>query len=256
METHTLGSEGGPGKRTNGNTGTAPGAYLTSGLYHHALYHYARAVELATEAGDPYCQATALGYAGMATAEHGHPNDGLKMTQAAQVAAWDIPPDDQWAVVVGESGKAAVEATLLADSATALALLGEHAEAGRAVARGRDLWTPTPADPFGDPDRNAARLELGRGRLDVAETLVVTSLRRWEGGRQISRTQTGVVLATIHVTAGEPRGLTLAHNVITGVARLGSVRVRSQLTPLAEALEARLSSDAKDLARTARQIAA
>lgn len=28
-ETHTPGSEGGPGKRTDGNTGTAPGAYLT-----------------------------------------------------------------------------------------------------------------------------------------------------------------------------------------------------------------------------------
>jgi hypothetical protein len=29
VETHTPGSEGGPGKRTGGNTGTAPGAYLT-----------------------------------------------------------------------------------------------------------------------------------------------------------------------------------------------------------------------------------
>ena len=28
-ETHTPGSEGGPGKRTGGNTSTAPGAYLT-----------------------------------------------------------------------------------------------------------------------------------------------------------------------------------------------------------------------------------
>ena len=28
-ETHTPGSEGGPGKRTGGNTDTAPGAYLT-----------------------------------------------------------------------------------------------------------------------------------------------------------------------------------------------------------------------------------
>ncbi len=29
-ETHTPGSEGGPGKRTGGNTSTAPGAYLTA----------------------------------------------------------------------------------------------------------------------------------------------------------------------------------------------------------------------------------
>ena len=31
-ETHTPGSEGGPGKRTGGNTSTAPGAYLTAQL--------------------------------------------------------------------------------------------------------------------------------------------------------------------------------------------------------------------------------
>jgi hypothetical protein len=40
-ETHTPGSEGGPGKRTGGNTGTAPGAYLTelqrSGQYPGAI---------------------------------------------------------------------------------------------------------------------------------------------------------------------------------------------------------------------------
>lgn len=231
-------------------------AGLDAGLYRHALYHFARGLELATQAGDAYCQALALGYAGLASIEHDHPDDGLKMLQAGQVAAWSIPTDDQRAVVVGECGKAAVEATLLADSATALALLGEHAAATRALATGRDLWTPTPADPFGDPDRDAARLELAAGRLDTAETLATASLRRWEGGRQISRTRTGVVLATIHVKAGEQQGLQLAHNAITGVAKLGSVRVRSQLTPLTEALEARPGNDYQELARMARQVAA
>ena len=231
-------------------------AAFDAGLYRPALHHYARALELAKQAGDAYCQAIALGYAGQASVEHGHPDDGLKMLQCAQVAAWGIPSDDQRAVVVGESGKAAVEATMLAGSATALALLGEHADAARALARGRDLWTPTPADPFGDPDRDAARLELQRGRLDVAEALTTASLRRWEGGRQLSRTATGVVLATIHVTAGEPRGMHLAHSAITSVSRLSGVRVRKQLTPLAEALEARPGSDARELARMARQVAA
>jgi transcriptional regulator with XRE-family HTH domain len=227
-----------------------------AGLDHHAMYHFARALELATEAGDAYCQALALGYAGLASIEDGHPNEGLKMKQAAQVAAWSIPADEQRAVVVGESGRAAVEACGLADSATALALLGQHAAAARMMARGRDLWTPTPADPFGDPDRDAARLELARGRLDVAETLAVASLRRWQGGRQLSRTQTGIVLATIHVQAGEQRGLQLAHGAITDVTKLGSVRVRRQLVPLAEALEARPGSGPRELARMARQVAA
>ncbi|HEU0089688.1 MAG TPA: hypothetical protein VFQ77_18915, partial [Pseudonocardiaceae bacterium] len=227
-----------------------------AGLYPHALHHYAAALELATDAGDPYCQALALGYAGLACIEHGHPNDGLKMNQVAQVAAWGIPSDEQRAVVVGESGKAAVEATLLADSATALALLGQHAEAARAVAKGRDLWTPTPADPFGDPDRTAAALELQRGRLELAHSLALASLRRWEGGRQLSRTKTGIVLAAIHVKAGDSRGLHLAHEAITNATKLTSVRTRRQLTPLVEALETRPGSDAKDLARKARQVAA
>ncbi len=178
------------------------------------------------------------------------------MVQVAQVAAWGIPPDDQRAVVIGEGGKVAVQASLLADTATALALLGEHNDAAKAVAKGRDLWTPTPADPWGDPDRAAARLEIVRGRLDVAETLAVASMRRWEGGRKICRTMTGIVLATVHVTAGEQRGLQLAHGAITDVTKLTSVRVRKKLLPLAEALEARPGSDARELARMARQVAA
>ncbi|MGH3925706.1 MAG: helix-turn-helix domain-containing protein, partial [Pseudonocardiaceae bacterium] len=94
------------------------------GLYRRALYHYARALELAIEAGDVYPQALALNYAGIATVEHGEPNEGLKLLQLGRVKAWDIPPEDQRAVVVGESGRAAVQATALAGSATALADLG------------------------------------------------------------------------------------------------------------------------------------
>ena len=42
---------------------------------------------LATAAGDPYLQALALACAGLATVEHGHPDDGLKMLQFAHVRA-------------------------------------------------------------------------------------------------------------------------------------------------------------------------
>ncbi|MCA1604227.1 MAG: helix-turn-helix domain-containing protein, partial [Acidobacteria bacterium] len=57
-------------------------AALDAGLYRHALYHFAQALELATEAGDAYCQAIALRYAGVASAEYGHPDEGLKMLQS------------------------------------------------------------------------------------------------------------------------------------------------------------------------------
>jgi hypothetical protein len=188
--------------------------------------------------------------------EHGKPNDGLKLLQLGRVKAWDIPPDDQRAVVVGENGRAAVEATALADSATAQADLGHLAAADTDMATARDLWRPTRSEPYGDLDRPAARLAMRRGRLDLAETLAVASVRRWEGGSAISRTQSGILLATIHVTAGEPDGLRLAHNAITSVPKLSSVRARRYLEPLIAALEARPGSDTKELGRMARQVAA
>jgi hypothetical protein len=52
-------------------------------------------------------------------------------------------------------------------------------------------------------------------------------------------THSGVVLATIHVRAGEPGGLALAHGAITAVAKLSSGRVRKRLLLLADALAAR-----------------
>lgn len=231
-------------------------AAFDAGLYKRAMCHYARALELATAAKDAYLQATALNYAGWATVEHGHPGDGLKMLQCAQVAAWRIPPDEKRAVVVGETGRAAVEAAGLVNATAALALLGELGTAGAWLAKGRELWTPTCTDPFGDLDRPGARLAFAGGRLDLAEQLAAASVRRWKGGSLTSRTQSGIVLATIHVKAGEPRGLQLAHDAITDATKLGSVRVRRQLAPLTEVLEARPSSDTKELARMARQVAA
>ncbi|MCA1673498.1 MAG: hypothetical protein LC799_15305, partial [Actinobacteria bacterium] len=61
--------------------------------------------------------------------------------------------------------------------------------------------------------------------------------------------------ATVHVRAGEPGGLQLAHSAVTAAAKLGSVRARRRLEPLAAALETRPGSDARQLARMARQVA-
>jgi len=227
-----------------------------AGLYDRAMFHYARALELATEADDAYCQAFALIYAGLATVEHGQPNEGLKMLQYGGVKARDVPSDDQRAVVIGVSGRAAVMAGAWEKSATALADLGELEAANGKLAKARELWTPTSADPNGDLDRPAACLELKRGCLDAAEQFAAASVRRWEGGGQVSRTLSGVVLATIHVRAGEPGGLQMAYGAVTSAARLSSVRVRQRLEPLAAALEGRSGCDARELGRMARQVAA
>jgi transcriptional regulator with XRE-family HTH domain len=226
-----------------------------AGLYQRAMCHYARALELATAAGDTYLQAIALNCAGLTTVEHGHPGDGLKMLQCAQVIAWKIPADDPRAVVVGVSGRAAVEAVVRVDSATAFLRIGDQKAARTHLATARQLWTPTRTDPYGDMDRHAARLEIERGRLDIAEPLAAASVHRWEGVSQFSRTLSGIVLATIHVKAGEPSGLSLAHHAITSVPKLSSMRARTHLEPLAEALQARPGSDARELARMTRQVA-
>ncbi len=233
-------------------------AAFDAGLYERAMYHYARGLELAEQAGDAYLQAVALSYAGLATVEHGHPNDGLKMLQFAQVKSWDIPPGDERVVGVGVGTRAAVEACGLTDSATALDLLGDREGAVRALGRSRQLWIPGRTDATGDLDAVGARLELARGRLDVAEQFAVVSVRRWEGiNSQRARTMSGVLLATVHVRAGERDGLQLAHGAIVKVTKLSSVRAREQyLAPLAVALEARPGGDAQQLARMTRQVIA
>ncbi len=233
-------------------------AAFDAGLYERAMHHYARALELATQAGNAHLEALALNFAGLATVEHGHPQDGLKMLQLAQVKSWDIPPDDDREVAVGRETRAAVEACGLADSATALDLLGDREAAVRAVGKSRQLWIPGRTDVTGDLDLVGARLELARGRLDVAEQFAVVSVRRWEGiSNQRMRTISGILLATVHVRAGERDGLRLAHGAITKVTKLSSVRAREQfLNPLAVALEARPGGDAKQLARMTRQVIA
>ncbi len=222
--------------------------------YDRAMHHFRIALDLATAAGDVYLQAYALNSAGLALREFGHPNDGLKMTQFGLAKAWDIPRDEQRAVVVGMIGRAAVEACARADAATALADLEDLDAAEREMARSRGLWSATRADPCGDLDRPAALLALRRGRLDVAEPFAAVSVRRWEGISQVGHTQSGIVRATIYVRAGEPSGLPLAHGAITAVTKLSSVRARKRLEPLVAALEARPGRDERDLARMARQV--
>jgi hypothetical protein len=136
-----------------------------------------------------------------------------------------------------------------------MADLGNLDAAEVEVAKSRQLWSPTRADRYGDVDRPSALLALCRGRLDAAESLAAASVRRWEGISQISRTYSGVVLATIHVRAGEHGGLALAHDAITAVTKISSVRVRKSLLLLTDALAARPSTDAKDLSRMAHQVA-
>ncbi|HKR52116.1 MAG TPA: helix-turn-helix transcriptional regulator, partial [Pseudonocardiaceae bacterium] len=130
------------------------------GCYDRAMYHFGIALELATEARDACLETTALNCAGLATIEHGQPNDGLKLIQFSMVKARDIPRDEQRAVVVGTIGREAQEAVARVDAAFAYADLGRLDAADVEVAESRQLWVPTRADRYGDLDRPAALLAL------------------------------------------------------------------------------------------------
>ncbi|MGH3822225.1 MAG: helix-turn-helix domain-containing protein [Pseudonocardiaceae bacterium] len=225
------------------------------GLPDRALYHYNRGLELATATGDAYLQTTALGHAGLVTVEDGHPNDGLKLLQLGQAKSWEIPADEGCTWVIGEGSAVAAQACARADSATALFRLGYPDAAQGELATSRELWQPTPTDPAGDLDYVAASLALEQGRLEVAEPFAAASVRRWQEGSRRARTGAEILLATIHVQAGEPDGLALAHTAITGVTRLTSIRARQRLKPLVTALHTRPGHDARELARTAHHIA-
>ncbi|MGH3906597.1 MAG: hypothetical protein ACRDTE_20820 [Pseudonocardiaceae bacterium] len=219
-------------------------AGLDAGLHDRAMWHYSRGLKLATDAGDTYLQAIALACAGLTMLERGNPADGLKMLQFAQVKAWEIPP---------EQDRRMVDACARTDSVIALLNLGEAHAADRELSKSRDLWQPTRTDPRGDQDYVAARFELGRGRLDAAEPFAAASVRRWDGVSALRGTQSVVVLATIHVQAGEPDGTRLTREAIGAVDKLSSVSVRRRLEPLAEALDSRPGTDARDLAPAARR---
>ena len=204
-------------------------------------------LQLATDAGDTYLQAIALACAGLTMLERGDPDNALKILQFAQVKAWEIAP---------EHDRSLVDACARADSAIALLTMGETHAADRELTTSREMWQPTPTDPRGDQDYVAARLELGRGRLDAAEPFAAASVRRWVGVSALRGTQSIVVLATIHVQAGESDGPRLAREAISAVDKLSSVSARRRLGRLAAALDTRPGTDARDLGRTARQVAA
>jgi hypothetical protein len=98
-----------------------------------------------------------------------------------------------------------------------------------------------------DKDLNAARIYVDLGRLDTAEPFAATAARTFGEANRRDGATAGVVLAELHVRAGEPRGLQLAHHAVSIVTKIGSVHARRQLEPLAVALEAQRSSDAQEL---------
>ena len=220
-----------------------------SGLHRRARWHYRQAMDLAAQVGDDLRVIGAVQHAAIIDREHGMPDDALKLYQLAQVKLLKAPGDDPRV--------SALSAWLDVQSASALVLLDQPEKARSELSRALDGRGHL-SDAFerADMDHLHALVHLHLGHLDIAESFATSSVRGWGQGERRDGVLGDITLAVIHVRAGEPRGLQLAHHVVTGVTKLNSVRARQQLEPLAAALEARSSSsDARQLARMARQVA-
>jgi transcriptional regulator with XRE-family HTH domain/tetratricopeptide (TPR) repeat protein len=210
--------------------------------------HFTRALGLAGQAGDSSGIANAAWHAGMVLVRTGHPNDALKLFQLGQAQLRRRTEDPRVPTLA---------ARLARTSATAYALMDGRDEATRCLAEASEGWEPRDTFERADADLGTAATHRDLGQLDAAEQFAASAVRAYsEGPYRRGHTIAELLLAEIHVRAGEPQGLTLARRAIEKVSTLHSLAARRQwLTPLAIALEARPGTDTQQLARTARQIA-
>ena len=210
--------------------------------------HFSRALDFAVGAGDNYRVSNATYHAAM-TVQNDAPDESLNLLQAAQYRLGQ-------GIGSTHPRAAVLDSWLHLDSAHALLMLG-HKDAARAkLVRAREGWNPDDAFDAADFDHVTALAHRDLGMLDSAEALTMSSVRTWRRDHRRDAVQASTTLATIHLAAGEPDGLRLAHDAITGVAQLHSQRARVRLTPLIKALDSRPSPDSRQLAQMARQVSA
>ena len=220
--------------------------------------HFTQALRIAGKAGDVYGVANAAWHAGATMIHSGHPNDALKLFQLGKfhlrrLTAGTSRPTTQRAE---DPRVPTVIARLNRQSATAYALMGGLDEATRSLTQAHEGWEPHEAYEHGESDLETAVIQLHLGQLDVAERFATSAVRSYGQSHRVGHTMAELLLAEIHIRAGEPQGLTLARQAIEGASTLQSVAAhRERLMPLAGALETRPGTDTRELARTARQIA-
>jgi transcriptional regulator with XRE-family HTH domain len=226
-----------------------------SGASARSHHHFTRSVQLALDAGDSYRAAYALRHAGMMLIHRSEPNDALKLTQLGGLRLREVPHD--------HPGVPALRAELSVVSAFALSRLDDATDSTRnqarmQLAKARDKWAPPDAHARGDMDLITGLTCLHLGQLNTAEAALKVSVQTFQQGTDRREgVEADIALARVYVQAGEPRGLILAKKAIDTVTQTRSATAREVwLAPLATALEARPSAEAKELARMTRQVAA
>ncbi|MBV9143069.1 MAG: helix-turn-helix transcriptional regulator [Pseudonocardiales bacterium] len=219
--------------------------------------HFIRALGFAGKAGDTYGVANAAWHAGLTLVRSGHPNDALKLFQLGQFRLRLFPPSGSTsATSYSEDTRLPIlTARLIRGSAIAYAVMGGPRQADRCLAEANDGWEPPGAFERAGADFGAAGIALDLGRLEAAEQFATRALGSYGEAHRRGRTLAELLLAEVHIRAGQPQGLTLARHAIEEVRGLRSVAARRErLLPLVAALEARPGTDAQELARTARRI--
>ncbi len=212
---------------------------VDSGYHDHARSHFATSMSLAS--GDPGQLALAFRHAGIQMVDASVWNDSLKSFQLGLVSAAD----------------AETVAWLHAETATPLAAMGLHDDALAAIKRAREHELTDPFDAA-DMDYTTSCVYERLGRVETAEQFAQSAVRKWgeEGSAARDSVESDIALACLHVRAGEPDSVALAHRAIASVASLRSVRARMKLRSLVAALETRSSrSDCTELASRARLVA-
>ncbi len=226
-------------------------SYFDAGDDDAADYYYCRALDIARQVGDQYQIAHALRHAGMLPLERGRFNDALKLFQLGQIA---FMPLDR-AASSDDPRVPSMTACLDSLQARALARMDRPDEARSKLAAARDKWHAPDAFGQADAEYRNADISLCLGQVDGAEQSAALSVQAWGDRDRRPAASARILLASIYVRAGDPRGPQLAHNAITATTKLSSDRVRKRLLPLADALDARRGNDYQDLARMARQVA-
>ncbi|MGB6165774.1 MAG: hypothetical protein WCF33_05325 [Pseudonocardiaceae bacterium] len=221
--------------------------------------YFARALQVAGDAGDAYGVANAAWQAGGTLVHNGYPNDALKLFTLGQLRLGGFVAGKSRPRTLRADDPRVLTATARLNrlSAWAYTVMGGRDDATRYLAKAHDGWEPHDAFEHGEANFETAMIQLNLGRLDTAEQFATSALRTYGESHRVFRTEAELLLAEVHVRAGEPQGLTLARQAIDAVSTLRSVAVRRQrLIPLAAALEARPSTNTLELARVARNVAA
>ncbi len=213
---------------------------VDSGFHDQARACFAVAMELA--AGDSREMASAFRHAGIQMVDAGAHNDGLKAFQLGLMGAEDSE----------------TVAWMHGETAFPLASMGERDAALTAISRAREQELTDPFD-VADMDYLASCVHSQLGRVDTAEALAASSVRKWAAEPDAHRdsVEAQIMLASLHARSGELDSIPLAQRAISQVAQLRSVRARVCLRRLVAALETRPArSDFAELARRAKQVAA